>query len=63
MNIHDERLKKALLDYAVVIKREGWEQGERIIEDYEEEIPDFRRWAYAAGILLRAEELLNTKKT
>lgn len=51
-------MKEALLEYGKTIQRDGWEAGERVIERNELRIPDFRRWAYALGIMLRAEELL-----
>lgn len=53
-----EKLIKALAEYGRTIQRDGWRSGETIIEKYELEIPEFRRWAYALGIALRAEELL-----
>jgi hypothetical protein len=56
----DDREKRiqALTEYGWTIRRDGWRAGETIIERYELEIPEFRRWAYALGIVLRAEELL-----
>lgn len=51
-------LVQALAEYGKTIRRDGWRSGEPIIDRYERTIPDFRRWAYALGIALRAEELL-----
>lgn len=56
----DDREKRiqALAEYGRTIRKDGWMAGEAIIEKYELEITEFRRWAYALGIVLRAEELL-----
>lgn len=51
-------LIRALTEYGRTIKRDGWRVGEPLIDRCEKTIPDFRRWAYALGIMLRAEELL-----
>ena len=51
-------LIQALKEYGHAIQRDGWRAGESIIVRYELVVPDFRRWAYALGIMLRAEELL-----
>ena len=53
-----EELLRALAKYGRTIQKDGWRAGEAVILRYESGIPDFRRWAYALGILLRAEELL-----
>lgn len=57
MNDREKRIL-ALVEYGRTIQGDGWRAGEEIIEKYELEIPEFRRWAYALGIVLRAEELL-----
>jgi hypothetical protein len=54
----DEDLKQVLTEYALTIRTCGWEAGEEFIAVYEEEYPDFRRWAYALAIVLRIRELL-----
>lgn len=51
-------MKAALADYGQKIKRDGWEAGENLITKGEKQWKDFRKWAYALGIMLRAEELL-----
>jgi hypothetical protein len=53
-----DELIRALTEYGRAIKRGGWRAGEPLISQYERTIPDFRRWARALGIMLRAEELL-----
>ena len=53
-----EELLRALAEYGRTIQEDGWRAGELMIERYAREIPDFKRWAYARGIMLRAEELL-----
>jgi hypothetical protein len=53
-----EELLRAVVEYGRTIQRDGWKAGEAVILKYEPGIPDFRRWAYALGIMLRAEELL-----
>ena len=53
-----ERLKAALAHYGQTIQSKGWRAGEPIIRHYERELHDFRRWAHALGIMLRAEEIL-----
>lgn len=54
----DESMKQALQEYGRVIQVEGWDAGERVIEAYEIRFPDFRRWAHALGVMLRAREIL-----
>lgn len=53
-----KELVQALAEYGQVIQRDSWAAGEPVIERYERKIPEFRRWAYALGIMLRAKELL-----
>jgi hypothetical protein len=53
-----EKLIRGITEYGRTIQVDGWQAGEAVIRKYESRIPDFRRWAYALGILLRAEELL-----
>ena len=53
-----EELILAVSEYGKAIQENGWMAGEATIERYERRIPDFRKWAYALGIMLRAEELL-----
>lgn len=53
-----EKLIQALAEYGQTIRKDGWTAGEPIIERHERKIPEFRRWAYALGIVLRVEELL-----
>jgi len=53
-----EELLRALAEYGRTIKEDGWRAGELVIDRYASMIPDFTRWAYALGIMLRAEELL-----
>lgn len=54
----DWRMKQTLVEYAVTIQDHGWEAGEEFITVQEREIRDFRRWAYALAIVLRAREIL-----
>jgi hypothetical protein len=53
-----EELVRAMAEYGRKIEADGWAAGELVIQKYESRIPHFRRWAYALGIMLRAEELL-----
>lgn len=53
-----EELVHAIAEYGRTIQKDGWQAGEAVILRYEPGISDFRRWAYALGIMLRAEELL-----
>ncbi len=55
----DARLVPALTAYGRIIKAHGWAAGEPFIERTARRIPEFRRWAHALGIMLRAEELLD----
>jgi hypothetical protein len=54
----DQAMLDALVEYGCTIKAQGWEAGEPLIEAGEARFKDFRRWAYALGIVLRTEELL-----
>lgn len=58
----DEDLKQALIEYALTVRACGWQAGEEFISVYQEEYPDFRRWAYALVIVLRIRELLAQNK-
>lgn len=53
-------MKARLVEYGRRIKVEGWNAGEPMILEAEKQWPDFRRWAHALGIMLRAEELLQS---
>jgi hypothetical protein len=55
----DEEMKRELIEYGRRIQIEGWQIMEPMIWKAEKRWPDFRRWAYALGIVLRAEEILN----
>lgn len=55
----DEEMKDELARYGRAIRQHGWQIGEPMILDAEKRWPDFRRWAYALGIILRTEEILN----
>jgi hypothetical protein len=54
-----EDLKDALADYGRTIRAKGWQAGEPLIRKHERRFVDFRKWAHALGIMLRAEELLD----
>lgn len=49
---------QALAEYGRTIQANGWKAGEPVIEKHEKSFQDFRRWARALGIMLRADELL-----
>ncbi len=51
-------MKEALAAYGRTIKADGWKAGEKLIDRREKEYPEFRKWAYALGIMLRAGEIL-----
>jgi hypothetical protein len=55
-------MRTALAEYGRVIKADGWKAGEKLITEYEKKFTDFRKWAYALGISLRAKEILDQKK-
>lgn len=55
----DEEMKDELARYGRTIRQDGWQIGEPMILEAEKRWPDFRRWAYAFRIMLRAEEILN----
>jgi hypothetical protein len=57
-----EALKVALAEYGNEIRANGFAAGEPIIQKHQRKIRDFRRWAHAFGIMLRAEELLDQSK-
>lgn len=57
----DRATKAALVEYGRVIKKSGWKAGEPLIKKYEKLHPDFKKWAHAIGIFLRAEELVDEK--
>lgn len=51
-------MKKALVHYGRTIKLDGWDAGEALIEIHEKHYPEFRKWAYALGVMLRTKEIL-----
>lgn len=53
-----EEMIQALAEYGKTIKKHGWKAGEPTIQAGEKKFPDFRRWAHALAIMLRAEEIL-----
>ena len=55
----DQKMKDELSRYGRIIRNDGWKIGEPLILEAEKQWPDFRRWAYALGIVLRAQEILN----
>ncbi len=55
-------LKTALAEYGSTIKEKGSRAGEPIIKKWEKKFQDFRRWAYAVGIMLRCDELLKERR-
>lgn len=54
-----EALVEALAEYGRTIKGKGWKAGEPVILKHEKKLKDFRRWAHALGIMLRAQEILD----
>lgn len=55
-------MERALIRYGRTIKKSGWRAGEPLIEKYNKIFPEFKKWAYALGILLRVTELLDRDK-
>lgn len=55
----DAEMIDALADYGRTIKQNGWQAGESLIEKYSSRFEDFKKWAYALAIMLRAEEILD----
>lgn len=51
-------MKQALACYGRTIKKSGWQAGEPLIEKESRRFKDFRKWATALGIILRAQEIL-----
>ena len=57
----EDEMGSALIEYGKTIKRDGWKAGEPLIEQGEKRWPEFRKWATALGILLRAKEILASR--
>ena len=51
-------MKKALVKYGRTIREHGWKEGEALVDAGEKKFKDFRKWAKALGIVLRAKELI-----
>lgn len=60
--LKDNAFKEALTTYAMKIKKDGWASGEKLIQRFEKRWVEFRPFAYACGIMLRAEEILKENK-
>lgn len=58
MKLKNFRLAKALAVYGATIKTSGWEAGEPLIARFSEEFMNFREMAWAVGVVLRAEEIV-----
>lgn len=58
----DVRRRSALAEYGRTIKEHGWSAGESVIAKYEKRFKDFRKFAYALGIMLRAKEILEEEQ-
>lgn len=54
-------LVKALSIYGATIKELGWEAGEPLIAQFSEKFMNFREMAWAVGIVLRAEEIQESR--
>jgi len=57
----EQAKKDALAQYGRTIRKEGWRAGEPLIECGVRRFgPDFKQWAHALGIMLRAIELVES---
>lgn len=56
--LKNHKLAKALALYGTTIKELGWEAGEPLISRFSEEFLNFREMAWAVGVVLRAEEII-----
>ncbi len=54
----DEKMKRELVKYGKMILADGWGAGEAVIQGSESRFSEFRKWAYALGVMLRAREIL-----
>ena len=57
----DPEMDRALIKYGTTIKAQGWEAGEPLIRQGMQKWPEFRQWAHALGIMLRAKEILKSR--
>ena len=57
----DPEMDRALIEYGRTIKAQGWEAGEPLILQGAQQWPEFRQWAHALGIMLRAKEILKSR--
>lgn len=46
-------MKKALLEYADILKKDGSEAAEKYIDLHEKEHVDFRKWAHSVRYMVR----------
>jgi hypothetical protein len=49
----EQEMKEAVAEYGRVLKKEGAEAAEAIIEKYQDKYQDFAKWAYALAIMIR----------
>ncbi len=59
----ETKMRSALVEYAQTLKKRGWEAADKLIPKYQKLFPDFRKWAYALGIMLRAGEILAERRS
>lgn len=57
--LKNHKLARALALYGATIKEAGWEAGEPLISRFSEEFMNFREMAWAVGIVLRADEIID----
>ncbi len=57
----DQEMDRALIQYGTTIKAQGWAAGEPLILQGMRQWPEFRQWAHALGIMLRAKEILESR--
>lgn len=59
----EDAMREALKEYGHVIKREGWQAGELLIQEEKYRFKDFEKWANALAIALRTKELLEETRS
>lgn len=54
----EKAMQEALQEYGRTIRKSGWKAGEPLIRMNAKRFKDFKKWARALAMMLRATELL-----
>jgi hypothetical protein len=54
-------MKAAIQEYGTTLRKQGFKAAELVIQKYEGQFKDFRKWAYALGQMIRTGNIKKKK--